>query len=560
MISHANKALTLSEKNGLQSDLAESYKFLGIADWRMGDNKAALIDYKKSLSISESINDFSGISKMLGNLSSLYRRMGKYDSALYYQRSSIKMKEALNDDRGLAISLLNIAQIYSAIGMMDSTQASFNRAFPLVEKLDEPELKIKLFLDQSYLYDEQGEMDKAISYNEYSIELAREAEIFVHLADATNNLGEIYIDLGQYEKAIDLLEESISISDRISTPQPKAIAEANLARIYLELGRLELAKKMYLNSYAVFKEFESVPDIIRTEIGLARLEMVEGNNDEAIDYLQHSLLLSNNLNDFDLSVEIIEALLKIFDARSQDPNQSIVWRDSLLVAKSRLFDQIQNANLRKLQTEFEVASMESRIKTLQLDAEIEGEKVQRFRFTSIALGVAFILALGLLYFIRRSRVVVIEKEDLKKENLKEKLEHKERELFTSTMLLIRKNEEMNQVKKQLEDISGDMKHKDLGKIIRNIDQGSRVEKDWEVFRMHFENANEGFLKRLAEKYGSLSASEVRLSTFIKMNMSNKEIAELNHVSLHAVEISRSRLRKKIGLGPGEDLFQWVQSV
>ncbi|MFP3591488.1 transcriptional regulator [Chryseobacterium sp. SIMBA_038] len=58
-------------------------------------------------------------------------------------------------------------------------------------------------------------------------------------------------------------------------------------------------------------------------------------------------------------------------------------------------------------------------------------------------------------------------------------------------------------------------------------------------------------------YPGLTSNDIRLCAFIKLNFSNKEIAEYANISVRTVESQKYRLRVKIGLSPGIDLNKWV---
>ena len=49
-----------------------------------------------------------------------------------------------------------------------------------------------------------------------------------------------------------------------------------------------------------------------------------------------------------------------------------------------------------------------------------------------------------------------------------------------------------------------------------------------------------------------------LCAYIQMNLLSKEIAPLLNISLRGVEISRYRLRKKLGVEEGENLAEFLQ--
>ena len=73
--------------------------------------------------------------------------------------------------------------------------------------------------------------------------------------------------------------------------------------------------------------------------------------------------------------------------------------------------------------------------------------------------------------------------------------------------------------------------------------------------MHFD-----FLKRLKEKYPTISPRELDLSTYLLMNMSTKEIAEIMNISSGGVELARYRLRKKLNLTKKENLTGFLMSI
>ena len=75
--------------------------------------------------------------------------------------------------------------------------------------------------------------------------------------------------------------------------------------------------------------------------------------------------------------------------------------------------------------------------------------------------------------------------------------------------------------------------------------------------MHFDNVHSDFLSALKDKYPGLSANELKLSAYLRMNLSTKEIAQLMHISIRGVEISRYRLRKKLQIPTETNLFDFL---
>lgn len=152
-------------------------------------------------------------------------------------------------------------------------------------------------------------------------------------------------------------------------------------------------------------------------------------------------------------------------------------------------------------------------------------------------------------------------EHLKNEKLTNEIKHKNKELANSTMHLIQKNKFLNSVKNEINnllDSNIDTSQKNsLKRLLRHIDRDISNEKYWKVFDDYFDEVHQDFLTRLKEKYPDLSPKELRLCAYLKMNLSSKEIAVLMNISIRGVEVSRYRLRKKLGIERDTNLIDYI---
>ena len=229
------------------------------------------------------------------------------------------------------------------------------------------------------------------------------------------------------------------------------------------------------------------------------------------------------------------------------------------------------------------------------DVEEISFKVKPPYFRSIAAyivyGILFILLLGFIMLIMRRRFIRAklrsEKEQkeqfrrkeerlqresleaekeiirMRNEKLREGLKLKDKELANSTMQMLQKNEMLITLReelKRLEDIveSETQKH-DIFRLIRGINKEIDNEKQWKVFETHFESVHEEFLKRIMQTYPNLTPRELKLCAYLRMNISSKEISVLMNISTRGVEISRYRLRKKLGISRETNLTEFILS-
>ncbi|WP_245189462.1 ligand-binding sensor domain-containing protein [Lunatimonas salinarum] len=154
-----------------------------------------------------------------------------------------------------------------------------------------------------------------------------------------------------------------------------------------------------------------------------------------------------------------------------------------------------------------------------------------------------------------------ELESLRTEKLKQEIQLKDKELATATMHLITKNGFIDQVKGNLSGIIKKSKNQEvkneIQKVIKNIEKNIAEDEDWEQFEIHFDQVHGDFMSRFKKSFSDLSPQEIKLSAYLRMNLSTKEIAYLMNISVRGVEIARYRLRKKLDLQREDNLQEYI---
>lgn len=92
--------------------------------------------------------------------------------------------------------------------------------------------------------------------------------------------------------------------------------------------------------------------------------------------------------------------------------------------------------------------------------------------------------------------------------------------------------------------------------IRILLENYDIEED-QVFETQMDELHQAYYKNLKKQFPDLTSYDLRLSLFIKMGMNSREIAEILHVLPSSINVSRSRLRKKLQLEPKDDLYAFL---
>ncbi|MEM9545734.1 MAG: triple tyrosine motif-containing protein [Bacteroidota bacterium] len=155
----------------------------------------------------------------------------------------------------------------------------------------------------------------------------------------------------------------------------------------------------------------------------------------------------------------------------------------------------------------------------------------------------------------------------RQQELEEQIKELEKELRSTKIQLVIKAKDDEDKKRLIERLTEKlrkMQNNEAGKgmkmkeLFRLID--SHQDRESNTFQIHMDELNQVFTQKLKTEFPSLTMYDLRLCTYIKMGLSTREIAEMMHVLPSSINVSRSRLRKKLGLEAKEDLFSFLEAI
>jgi len=146
---------------------------------------------------------------------------------------------------------------------------------------------------------------------------------------------------------------------------------------------------------------------------------------------------------------------------------------------------------------------------------------------------------------------------LKQENLNNEIESVNRDLVSTTMAVIKRDELLDSIKTKLQQRSDQT---GINSVLRIIDENIEVNGEWKMFQDAFNNIDRNFLKKMKEMHPLLTPNDLKLCVYLRLNLSSKEIAPMLNISPQSVEIKRFRLRKKMGLNHDENLTEYILNL
>lgn len=148
---------------------------------------------------------------------------------------------------------------------------------------------------------------------------------------------------------------------------------------------------------------------------------------------------------------------------------------------------------------------------------------------------------------------------LTRENLEKEVLNKKKELSTTTETIIKKNQTIILLRKELNRLVDVSPNKTRTKSLIGLAMNKKdADYDWKIFESSFNELHEDFFKRLISKYPKLTTKDLKLCAYVKSGLTSKEIAPLMGISTRGVEINRYRLRKKINIDSNENISNFLK--
>ena len=463
--------------------------------------------------------------------------------------------------------LVNIGNVYYSMKDFDKAAEMYEEAityFNTMMPREVRDLGLSTCNDNLALVESSnGNVENAIEYAEKSLDIRLKLDnkgdiiysysllIGLHLQQDSIDLSFEYLN-----KAIEAYESNISINDLSSTN--KNGLNLNLGYLYMEFYDYYYAKQDYI------KSIESL-DKAALFLSYFPLELIVLMNDKADILIKQKeynkamnvLILNDALllkNDYPIQrINYFNLLSSIYVAQNDFENANNI-KDSILL--------INSVNSMNNDVEL-LGGIE--IKNLLSNKEIQLiENENRYRTLNYIYIAGFIIIILILvsmwsqYRLYKEKSISAERQ---KQILNNDLGIKKLELTAITTFTSQRNDHLKNLKHKIKKfITEDEVILDetntsrfIRKVNRNIDLLINSDSNYKNFENQFVHVYPDFHKSLLSLHPSLSASDLRLCSYIKMNQSSNEIAQLTGVSIRTVESQRYRLRKKLDLGKDADL-------
>lgn len=525
----AYKGLDLAKKSGNSEASLNNYLILGFMALQTDSIIKARDYYSAAIEYTDKANNSYSILTawlMLGYSCDL---LSDNTRSMEYYFKGLHIADSLNLKTFQSNFCNNIAIIFNKTGNDLEAIKYYFRASVIYKQIDDENSYANTLLNIGGIYLNLNSIDSALFYLNKSKEINERLNNHYGLLNYYANVGEMEFEAGEYEKSLisfqHQLEEIKKLDDSFfgSKSYLRVGALLHFGDVYFELEEFEKAIENYHAVINFSRESSFLGSIVKANKGLAIVYEKIGPLDSALVYYKHFVNYSDSLNKEENIKKITE-----------------LEKDYKFQKEKKL-----------IQLEKERTEAEQRVKGL-IYLSIIGASIS---------GILFIL----LLFIRiknKHKLSVLNEQSLLLENkiLTNELDFKKKELTTNAIYLLKKNEFILAISSRLREMDKDIiKPKVIIDVIKELDKNTSKEV-WSEFEIRFQEIHCGFYERLNEKFPNLSPNDLKLSAFLKLNMSSKDISAITYQSIATLKTARHRLRKKLGLNREENLIAFLNQV
>ena len=456
-------------------------------------------------------------------------------------------------------------------------------------------------------YLKNNQLDSAARYYKLALVEAQNTEITTWIAAAQNNLGICFFkeeNIGEAYRHFKIADSVLTLTGKEDSILKYSITD-NLAQWHFKHGNLSIASKLYRDNILSYSRLNISQDIVKSRLGLCGVLLAQKNlsavgeqlrsvaaliaarkpinNTQILGYydlLRQYYLATGN---YKAALNAQTRLTALKDSFSNNNNQAL----------SNLTDAIIISEMYKFNNRVELYQSRLLLRDRDLkNAQHEARMNLLFFICAGILGVG-LLVLLYVFYRNQSRIqkdqISIQQSELKIQRDQIELEKIARQL-SEAQLNIQQLEgeklarELEYKKKDISELSfylsglknmnltmlnrlGDLKNKaplqqkeSITNLVTELGVITNSQEKAAIFQENIEKVNAEFTQKVTARFPELTKSEIELCGLFKMNLSNKDISLLKNISPLSVKMARYRLRKKLGLAPEGDIYQFLSNL
>lgn len=499
------------------------------------------------------ISDTGGKAESLLEMAAAEHVLSNYNTAERYSRQALTIARTLNDNELISDALHKLAGLELEAGDQESAIQLAHQALEIRESL---ELRIKTsdtLNILSHFYIRQADYARALEACFRSLALLELEKNLWKQSVVLTTIGNIYFEIGSHAKALSYYQQSSQLGRQVNDLAGAAGAYYHIARAHMHLGRDKEARSSFLRALALYRSLNEQLGQVTVLNKLVLLDIQEANFNRAEANSLTALEMARAISHRTAELDALTALADVEYIRDHLDRARDLYLAALPTA-----EEMGNLRARAHILESLAAIAEKRSDNTGALAFYKAYSKARIELTvrENDQTIRALEAKAVIDQLEQERQALSEETN----RLRSEAEFRNAELTSLALHLVEKRNFLEEMKLLIEQHAGSDPASILRGIRRKVETELGSEEDWQVFEKQFSQVHQGFMRLLADRYPSLTSTELKICALLKINLSSKRIAQILHISSLTVDTHRKRIRNKIGLGDRNNLTSFLAGL
>ncbi|MDD3039139.1 tetratricopeptide repeat protein [Bacteroides sp.] len=448
-------------------------------------------------------------------MGSIFQRQGNSPQALEYKLSSLHISEQYNDSIGIFNVLIDIADIKSTLNNCQDALKNVDQAFQIAREMNDSSMIFICFTKTGSIY-QQMKHPEALYYLQKALQMVQGKKINKTI-NLLCSIGSVYTGQKKFSEAEKNLKEALALAQ-------KAELKYACGEALSELGILYYTQKQYTR---------------------------------AIECTNRALQVGSEIQYQELKKNSYKLLADIYVATG-DYKGTYLNHANFKQLNDSMFNEKNVRKMTLLESTYKYDKEKQKYEMEKVNQQLKIKNQRYIIFSLIAVTLLVFILLYQLYLSNRLKKKALR---LEIDQINSQLEYSQKEMVSATLQLVQNSESDAYCMKMLKSIENtdEEGEKNIRTLISYYKNKS-VYSNWEEFETLFLKVNSDFYDKLNKSFPTLTLNERKLCVFLKLNMTNKDIAQITFQSDEALKKARMRLRKKLELDRDENLASFILNL
>lgn len=576
---YARKAYENSKMRGSEEMIAKSILARMNAHMVLAEYDSVIILSPEILELQDEISD-RVLFQTKEALANAYKQKDDYTTAMETIQEVLAFWEHEGDSVAVSRAAKIKAQIYREQGNYPAAIHSILRALRIAEMEKDTIRLISLYGSIGITYINMENFASAKSYLLKGFRLSKNYEHTLAYKTLTSKLGSFYTRMHVFDSAEYFQLKGLEASIKLNKRDDIAGAYLNLGNLYCRQYQYEKGIPYFDLSLKLFKELDLELNQAKVYDSYSVMYASKKQFDSSLYFAEKALDIAKRLGNIDRIESAIYRMAAGYDKLGDCENSLKYAKKYIFIMDTIMGDKIQT-KIADYEAKYETARKERDI--IQLKAEKKAQEDKELILWIVFVSSLVVLLLIVLVIIqkrKKDKIIYqkeqlvykkekalaeseLEKSKLQEQELKNEIQYKSKQLTTHALNMMQKNTLMQEIQDELIELGKKAKTENRAAFSRLkmlIKRNLRSEKDWDLFKLYFEDVNKNFYEELQKLSADLTSNDFKICALLKLNMNIKESASVLNIEPASVKTARYKLRKKLNLSPDEELVEFIRKI